>query len=279
MREREAARKLGDEIDRALIDAGQREGDSSPSPLADEAQVARRLCQIGKGLPPVPTDLERRVRAIVHSPPVFRDRAARTWRSAAWGALVAAVVFASVWFVAPGGQEVWAGMLNALQLGQTRVELTPTLEPPTPAIRETLDDLVAAELLIGRAPSLPRALPDGYALQEIAAVSYPELPSWISQPFYIELCYGQEGAPSGLQLRQYRLLFREYGGISRFQPASAAVTNLEQVQVAGVSGTLLTISRDRETYIVLWERDGLLHELATDSLPKVELLRVARSVR
>jgi hypothetical protein len=279
MREREAARKLCDEIDRALIDAGRREGDRSPWPLADEAEVARRLCQIGQGLPPVPTDLERRVRAIVQSPPVFQVRAARTWRSAAWGALVAAVVLASVWFVAPGGQEVWAGMLHALQLGQTRVELTPTLEPPTPAIRETLDDLVAAELLIGRAPSLPRALPDGYALKEIAAVSYPELPSWISQPFYIELCYGQEGAPPGLQLRQYRLLFREYGGISRFQPASAAVTNLEQVQVAGVSGTLLTISRDRETYIVLWERDGLLLELGTDSLPKAELLRIARSVR
>ena len=284
-REREKARRLSDEIDRVLADTRQQ---ARGEPLLE---TARRLGQIVDHLPPVPEELERRVRAIVLSPADVRPRqrlgrsawltcVPRRLHPAVWGALSATLVFLVVWFSAPSGQEVWAEMVHAL-LGQTRVELTPTIVGETRSVREPLRDLVAAELLIGRAPSLPRTLPDGYVLQEIAAVSYPDLPSWISQPFFIELCYGIEDGPSGLCLRQYRLLFRQVGGISGVQVAGDAVVEFEQVEIAGATGSLLTLSRDTpvETYTVLWERDGLLLELKSDSLSKEELLQVARSVR
>jgi hypothetical protein len=277
VRRREAAHRLNQEVDRLLGDARSSGEGRGSLPVSDELLIAQRLSQANNRLPPVPAELERRVQAIVRSPP---SPQARSWTSVVSGAVTAVVVFLLLWVVVPNGQEVGAAMMRAL-LGQTRVELTPTLESdvPTREVRETLRDLVAAELLMGRAPSVPRTLPEGVELQEITAVSYPDLPAWISQPFSVEQCYGTEGVPCGVRLRQYRLLFRQYGGISGFQVAGDVVTAFEQVEVSGVSGTLLTMSRQGETYTVLWERDGLLLELETDTLSKDEVLRIARSVR
>jgi hypothetical protein len=272
---------LSQEVDRLLTGVRPQERAALPSSLVGEVDIAQRLHQINERLSPAPVELERRVRAIVQSPSMDTTR---TWRSIAWGALTAVAVFLFLWIVLPGGRTVGADMMRSL-LGQTMVSLTPTMdgEGETRYVRETLRDLVAAEVLIGRAPSLPRSLPEGYALQEIAAVSYPDLPSWISQPFYVELCYGVSGDPSALRLRQYRLLFRDHGGITGLQVAGDKVVEFEQVEVAGVKGTLLTILRGQEsyqeTYTVLWERDGLLLELETDSLSRDALLGVARSVR
>jgi hypothetical protein len=200
------------------------------------------------------------------------------WRSAAWGAIAATLVLLSIFLVLPTGQQVLAQAMRIL-LGQTQVALTPTLPPPTRAVREPLSDLLAVELTMGRAPSLPRNLPEGYALREMAAVSYPDLPEWISQPFYVELVYGpEEGAP-GLWLREYRLLFREYGGIKGISAASESVAHMEEVDVSGVRGAMLTFSAEQEAHTLVWERDGLLLELKTDCLTEKELLEVARSVR
>jgi len=139
--------------------------------------------------------------------------------------------------------------------------------------------LLAVELTMGRAPSLPRTLPEGYVLREMAAVSYPDLPEWISQPFYVELVYGPEAGAHGLWLREYRLLFREYGGIKGIAAASESVSSMAEVDVSGVPGAILTFSHEEEMHTVVWERDGLLLELKTDCLSEEELLRVARSVR
>jgi hypothetical protein len=279
MQEREVARKLSHEVDRLLAGAETDATDDTPyaSAVAKELAVARRIGQWSERLPPVPAGLQRRVQRRVEAP--MGARRSRTWRSAAWGALAATLVFLVVWMVAPSGQQVWAQVIRALKIGQTYVELTPTLDAPVRVVRDPLRDLVAAELLMGRAPSLPKVLPEGYELIEIVAVSYPDLPAWISQPFYIELSYGPEGGPPGLRLRQYRLLFREYGGISAFQPASESVSAFEMVDVSGVPGALLAFSRGDATLAVVWERDGLLLELETDRLEKAELLEIAQTVR
>jgi hypothetical protein len=277
MQEREVARELSQEIDRVLSTEAPGAVDGASSTFARELAVARRLHAWSERLPPVPVGLQRRVQQIVQAPPGARRP--RTWRSATWGALAATMVFLVIWMVVPSGQQVWAGMLQALKLRQTSVELTATIEPPTRAVREPVRDLVAAELLMGRAPSLPRVLPEGYELIEIVAVSYPDLPAWISQPFFIELGYGSVGDSPGLCLREYRLLFREYGGISAFQPSSEAVASFEAVGVSGVSGTLLTFAGGDAMYTVIWERDGLLLELETDELEKAELLEIAQTVR
>jgi hypothetical protein len=170
-------------------------------------------------------------------------------------------------------------MIRVLKLDQTTIELTPTLEAPSRAVHEPLRDLVAVELAMGRAPSLPRTLPQGYELFDITAVSYPDLPAWIPQPFYVELGYGVPGELPSLRLRQYRLMFGQTGRITAFQPASELVAQLQEVDVAGVPGALLTFSGGDATYGLIWERDGLLLELETDRLDQEELLRIARTVR
>ncbi len=57
------------------------------------------------------------------------------------------------------------------------------------------------------------------------------------------------------------------------------VVHFEQVEVAGVYGTLLTFDREPAAYTVLWERDGLLIELESDQLTPDELLTIAGTVR
>jgi hypothetical protein len=169
-------------------------------------------------------------------------------------------------------------------LGQTRVEVTPTLTPASEPVREPLRDLVAVELLIGRAPSLPKRLPDGYSLQEVAANSYPDLPAWVSQPLCVEFCYGGDpSSPCALRLREYRLLFRDFGGISGINVASGAVRDVEQVEVQGTTAMRFILApergQDRPTQIIVWERDGLLLELESEVIQADELLEIARSTR
>jgi len=280
-RERRTAEELDREIDR-LYAASLHEQGEVTSPPMPELAVAQRLQRWSQGLPPVPEALRQRVRRMVASkaeqaPPRPKVGWLR-WRSAAWGALAATVVLFSILLTLPTGQQVLAQAMRIL-LGQTEVALTPTLPPPTRAMREPLSDLLAVELTMGRAPSLPRTLPEGYVLREMAAVSYPDLPEWISQPFYVELAYGPDAGAPGLWLREYRLLFREYGGIKGIAAASESVANMEEVDVAGVPGAMLTFSHEEETHTVVWERDGLLLELKTDCLSGEELVQVAQSVR
>jgi hypothetical protein len=274
-REREAAQELSAGIDRLLAGADPAKG-GPPSPGAEEFAVASRLFEWSERLPPPPEALTRRVANIVQSPRAYRRP--RTWRSAALGALAATVFLLLIWTIVPSGEQAWAQVWRVL-LGQTEVELTPTLEPPTRAVREPLRDLVAAELAMGRAPSLPKVLPEGYALLEITAVSYPDLPSWISQPFFVELGYGTEDGSPELFLREYRLLFRDYGGIKGIKAATELVVSHEEVDVAGVPAALLTFSGDEVKQTLIWERDGLLLELESDCLSRDELLGVAGSVR
>jgi hypothetical protein len=173
--------------------------------------------------------------------------------------------------------------MRAVLLGQTRVKVTPTLEAGALPVREPVRDLVAAELLIGRAPALPKVLPDAYSLQEVAAISYPELPAWISQPLCIEFCYGEASTPCALRLRQYRLLFRDFGGVSGINLAGGAVRDAEQVELHGVTGMRFTMDPERDQarpmQAIVWERDGLLLELESDSINADQLLEIARSTR
>jgi hypothetical protein len=280
-RERRAAEEVSREIDR-LYDAPLPERGEISQAVMPELEVARRLRRWGQGLPPVPELLQERVRRLVKAKveqvPSGPEPYWARWRSVAWGALAATVVLLGVFLSLPTGQHVLAQAMRIL-LGQTEVALTPTLSPPTRALREPLDSLLAVELAMGRAPSLPRTLPEGYVLREMAAISYPELPEWISQPFYVELAYGLEEGPLGLWLREYRLLFREYGGIKSIAATSESVSHMQEVDVSGVPGAMMTFSDAGSWHTVVWERDGLLLELKTDCLSEEELLRVARSVR
>jgi hypothetical protein len=95
----------------------------------------------------------------------------------------------------------------------------------------------------------------------------------------VELAYGKPGEAPELRLREYRLLFRDYGGITSIQPASDLVASFEAVDVAGAPGTLLTFTSGEAKHTVIWERDGLLLELETDRVTPDQLLEIARTVR
>jgi hypothetical protein len=282
--ERQRALRLCARLDPLL--SGE-EGEPVHETADEELAVARRLAQMVDRLPPVPPALERRVRALVRTEPAARPMPTRRWLPALWSALGTAAVLLVVWLALPGLEpsgesSVWAQM-RAVLLGQTRVEITPTLEAAAAPVREPLRDLVAAELLIGRAPALPKSLPDGYALQEVAAISYPGLPAWISQPLCVELCYGDAEMPCALRLRQYRLLFRDFGGISGVRVDSGAIRDVEQVDLNGATAMHFTLAPDSDRapplQTLVWERDGLLLELESDRVEPDELLEIARSTR
>jgi hypothetical protein len=257
--------------------------------VAGELDAARRLCGLVARLPPAPAELERRVGAMVHARLLGgAERCPRRWAPALWSALATAALLGLLWLVLPGlgptgGPRSALAEVRAVLLGQTRIEVTPTLQPAAAPVRESLRDLVAAELLIGRAPSLPKSLPDEHSLQEVAALSYPELPAWISQPLCVEFCFGDASTPCALRLRQYRLLFRDFGGISGFKVAGDAVRDVEQVELQGATGMLFTLSPEQgqpaPSLTVVWERDGLLLELESNVVDRDVLLEVARSTR
>jgi hypothetical protein len=280
---RASARTASAQIDRLL--AGQSvEAEST----VREVAIAGRLTQLVGQLPPVPDELERRVSALVRARQAAAlSRRGRRWQPAVWSALATAAVLLLLWLMIPGASGVGGSVLaqmRAVLLGQTRVEVTPTLTPPSSrSVREPLRDPLAAELLIGRAPAQPKVLPEAHALQEVAALSYPDLPAWISQPLCVEFCYGPASAPCALRLRQYRLLFRDFGGISGVKVSSEAVRDVEQVEVQGVTAMRFTLASERGSeqliQTIVWERDGLLLELESETLGARELLEIAQSTR
>lgn len=239
----------------------------------------QHIRRIVDALPPPPRSLQRRIemRFAAHE----ARRPLGRVRPLLWSAAAAVLILALVWSALPGGKAAWAAVLSALKLGQITVEtaeITPTATGQAGrAIREPLPDLLAVELTMGRAPAVPHTLPAGDALQSIYAVSYPDLPAWISQPFYVELCYGTEQDDTSFCLREYRLLFREYGGISSLRPPDD--TLIERVDVGGVQGALLTVESPARLYLVVWERDGLMLELQSSRLSSDELLQIAQTVR
>jgi hypothetical protein len=276
---------LSAQIDRLIAgDVTEQQAASLPG----ELDVARRLVQMAGRLPPVPVELRRRVGVLARYPFVSRrpSLGGRRWQTATWSALGTAAVLVVLWLVLPGlgpsgSSSAWA-QVRAVLLGQTRVEVTPTLTPIT-QVRERLRDLVAAELSLGRAPSLPKTLPAGYSLQESAAISYPDLPAWFSQPLCVEFCYGDDALPCAVRLRQYRLLSRDFGGISGVKVAGDAVRDVEQVELQGATAMRFSLVSEHDpsalTQILVWERDGLLLELESEVLEPEQLIEIAGSTR
>lgn len=266
------ARAFGAQVDRLLA------GEPMPTEGCAELDVARRLAQMHAMLPPVPAALRGRIDQAMRARLRPCPSGWASWRPALWGALVTALALLLLWTFTPAGQVAWARVLVSLRLRQTTVEITPAASgEPMRAVREPLRDLLAVELAMGRAPALPRSLPEGYALREMTAVSFPDLPVWISQPLYVELAYGPEQSPKSLLLREYRLRFREQGGLLSYKQLGDAT--VEAVEVAGVEGALITRYGNTPSCSIVWERDGLLLELYSEILNKETMLEIAQAIR
>ena len=180
--------------------------------------------------------------------------------------------------ISPAGQTAVASFLAVFDLGRTEVEVsqvgTPTVTSGAAAVRETMS-LTEAELHFPFAIPRPNDLPAGYRLQEVNGYSYPDLPAWVPQPFFVELEYG-DGGGATCTLRVYPIMLGQEGNVSGLKLAATSIGEVEDVMVGGQPGVLLRLEGDWQE--VVWEQGELILSLSAGDLTRDELLQVAGSV-
>jgi hypothetical protein len=239
-------------------------------------ETAQRLARLPALMGPVDPVLEqrvmRRVRAVQQR---ARPRLRRRW---AWAAAGLAAMLLLVLLISPAGQTAVASFLAVFDLGRTEVEVsqvgTPTVASGAEAIRETMS-LAEAQAQFPFAIPRPAYLPTGYRLSEVNGYSYPDLPAWVPQPFFVELVYGdEEGAMCTLRI--YPIMLGQEGNIAGLKLAATSIGEVEDVAVGGQPGVLLRLGEGWQE--VVWEQGDLILSLSADELAREELLRVAGSV-
>ena len=189
----------------------------------------------------------------------------------------------------PMGQTALASFMSVFKLGRTEVHITPVDTTSTPlatvaaqnkAIRQSLT-LAEAQAQVSFAIPQPTYVPPGYNLREVASFSYPDLPAWVPQPFFVELVYG-DGQGHELALRVYPIALGDRANISRLNLEAAPIQDVQDVEVNGQPGVLLKVGPDGSKTVwqeVVWEQGTLILALSATHLSDQDLLRLAESVR
>ena len=284
--ERARAEQISAILDRWDHDAevGREKLDPQDAGLLD---TARQLARWPELLGPVDPQLEKRVMESVRA----RRRRSRAPRSSRWawaGAGLAVLLLVAV-ALTPLGQTAVAGFLAVFNLGATEVRIesasTPSPLPATAAtggaaIRESLS-LEQAQEEVGSDLPQPAYLPSGYELDGVYGYTYPDLPAWVPQPFFLELVYATAGGDE-LVLRLYSISLGEQANISGLDLQATSIQAAKDVEVSGQPAVLLQIGSDQERSAwreVVWEQQNLILALSADNLSEADLLRVAASVR
>jgi hypothetical protein len=275
----------------AAVDRFLREPQALPEGLdPDEAGVlatAEQLARLPALLGPVPPALEQQVMRQVRA----TSRPARRVRrlGLGWAAAGLVTVLLLVVLLTPLGQTAVAGFMAAFSLGRTEVTIQPVYPPSTlpatamagaTAVQESLE-LEEAQGQVSYAIPQPAYLPSGYQLEDVNGYTYPDLPAWVPQPFFLELVY-RDGAGDELILRVYSITLGDEGSISELNLQATSIQDARDVDVSGHGGVLLQLGSDRTGAIwqeVVWEQDDLIVALSSTRLAVDELLRVARSIR
>jgi hypothetical protein len=127
----------------------------------------------------------------------------------------------------------------------------------------------------------PAYVPQGYGLFSVTSHSYPDLPAWIQQPFFIELVYRHESGDE-CSLRIYPITLGDKASISGLDLQAAPIHSVQDVDVGDRPGVLLSLGTEEVPTVwqeVVWEQEELILALSATDLSAEELLRVARSVR
>jgi len=248
--------------------------------------TAQRLARLPALLGPVEPALEQQVMRQVRSPRIPARRVPRPglgWAAAGLFAILLVVL------LTPLGQTAVASFMAVFSLGRTEVSIapvhTPFAQPPatsarTTAVQENLT-LAEAQEQVSYAIPQPVYLPPGYQLAGVKGYTYPDLPAWIPQPFFLELVYG-DGQGNDLILRVYSIALGDEGNIASLDLQATAIQDAMDVDVNGQAGVLLRLGTDRAGVVwqeVVWEQDKLIVALSSAHLAEEELLRVARSVQ
>jgi hypothetical protein len=274
-----------------IVDRWNHDPETAPEGLdpqdAGLLDTARQLARWPELLGPVDPQLEERVMSAVRAGQP-RPRMGRPLRLA-WAAAALATVLLVVLALTPVGQTAVAGLLAVFNLGTTEVRIESSSTPsPLPAtavtagaeIRESLT-LEQAQAQIPFSLPQPAYLPSAYHLTGVYSYTYPDLPAWVPQPFFLELIYA-DAQDDELVLRVYPITLGEQASISGLDLQATSIQAVENVEVSGQSAVLLQIGRDRDGPVwreVVWEHEDLILALSADNLSEADLLRVARSVR
>ena len=275
----------------AAVDQLLRQPGAVPEGLdPDEAGVlttAQQFARLPDLLGPVPPVLEQQVMRQVRA----TSRPVRGVRRPGWGWAAAGLVtvLLVVVVLTPLGQTAVADFLAAFNLGRTEVTIQPVYTPSTlpatamagaSAVRESLG-LEEAQGQVSYAIPQPAYLPSGYRLAGVHGYTYPDLPAWVPQPFFLELVY-KDGAGDELILRVYSIALDDAGSISKLNLQATSIQDARNVDVSGQAGVLLQLGSDRTGAVwqeLVWEQDDLIVALSSGHLAEEELLRVARSIR
>jgi hypothetical protein len=242
--------------------------------------TARRLAQLPSLLGPVDPALEQRVMCQVQRAELRRERP--PFRLI-WATAGVAAALLLVLLITPAGQTAVASFLGVFQLGRTEVQVT-QVGTPTATVQAAVNrEILTLEDAQARLPftiPLPAHLPEGYGLREVGGYTYPDLPAWLPQPFFVELVYGDESGAVYI-LRVYPLTVGEDANISALNLGASSFELVKDVEVQGQPAVLLRLGdggRRNAWQEVVWEYGDLILALSASDLTEAELLQIAASV-
>lgn len=283
--ERTHAEQVSAAIDQILDDPS-----AQPGELAlDDAELlttAQSLARLPSLLGPIDSAFEQQIMRRVRTG-LARERPRPRFKMG-WAVAGLATVLLVVMLFTPWGQTAVASFMAVFSLGRTEVRITPVDTPSLPVATTAAESAVIRESLtleqarsqVHFAIPQPGYLPPGYELGGVIAYTYPDLPAWIPQPFFVELVY-QDGEGDELKLRIYPIMLGEGASISGINQQAAPIRDVQDVDVNGQPGVLLQLGSERAKATwqeVVWEQDDLILALSALHLSEADLLRIARSV-
>jgi hypothetical protein len=282
--ERRRAEQLSAAVDQLIHDPGTQPGGLAPGDV-ELLDTARHLAQLPSLLGPVDRALEQRVMRQVQASAGQTRRGGRL--KLGWaGAGLAAILLVTA-LLTPLGQTAIASVMAVFNLGHTKVRITPVDTSTAPlattaaqntALRQSLT-LAEAQSRVSFAIPQPTYLPPGYHLDEVVSYTYPDLPAWVPQPFFVELVYEDKGR--AFSLRVYPIMLGEDASISGLNLEAVPIQDVRDADINGQPGVLLRLGAEKNGAVwqeVVWEQGELILALSTTDLNEADLLRIAHSV-
>ncbi len=256
------------------------------SGAAEALAAARQMARLPALLGPADPAFEQRVMGSLRRAERSPRRA--PWLRVGWAVAALVVVLLVVMLLTPAGQSAVAGLMAVFDLGRTSVQIAPEYTPATVsataidggrAVRQTLTLQEAQDLVSFSIPQ-PEYLPPGFRLEGVNSYRYPDLPSWVPQPFFVELLYYNDGGEE-LLLRVYSIGLGDGASIASLNLRAPPIEHAKDVEVNGRPGALLWEDQDRSGAVwqeLVWEQDDLILALSSVHLDEVDLLKIARSI-
>ena len=286
--ERARAAEISAAVDELIHNADAQPGQFPVDPediglLTTARQLTRLPSLLGPVNPLLEQQIIRRVRTAGQAPPhILRLRLG-------WAVAGLLTILLAITLFTPLGQTAMASFMAVFKLGRTEVRITPvdtpallqaTVVAQSTAVQQTLT-LDEARAQVSFAIPQPAYLPPGYRPRGAISHTYPDLPAWVPQPFFVELIY-EDGQAHELSLRAYPIMLGDQASISGMNLQAAPIQDVQDVDVNGQPGVLLRLGSGRRGTSwqeVVWEQGDLILALSANDLTEVDLLRIARSVQ